>query len=84
MSLQYKFKNKMLNYQVVKIDLPLENVNKHHMQKLAQMILSLKILILLVLKKMIKIQEIGKQNRINILVAINKKMIKIIYLLIKI
>ena len=84
MSLQYKFKNKMLNYQVVKIDLPLENVNKHHMQKLAQMILSLKILILLVLKKMIKIQEIDKQNRINILVAINKKMIKIIYLLIKI
>lgn len=84
MSLQYKFKNKMLIYQIVKIDLPLENVNKHHMQKLAQMILSLKILILLVLKKMIKIQEIDKQNRINILVAINKKMIKIIYHLIKI
>ena len=35
MSLQYKFKNKMLIYQIVKIDLPLENVNKHHMQKLA-------------------------------------------------
>ena len=84
MSLQYKFKNKMLNYQIVKKDLPLENVNKHHMQKLAQMILSLKIFILLVLKKMIKIQEIDKQNRINILAAINKKLIKIIYHLIKI